>query len=131
MGMLLQPRAPSTAGRMDDRAASLLYFDGRPQAHGLFEYLLHESMSPSETVDVPMLLAPEPFIGACLYQHIPHVSVNSLHNLTEAAYVLPPASARHPSLKVLSFQYTWKEAHRPDVNMFLISPLASGDRPHG
>ncbi len=76
--VLLQSRAPSTAGRIDDRSTSLLYFDGRAQAHGLFEYLLHESMFASETVDVPMLLAPEPFIGASLYQHIPYVSLSSL-----------------------------------------------------
>ena len=134
--MLQQLRAPSTIGRMDDRAASLLYFDGRPQAHGLFEYLLHESMSPSETSDVPMLLAPEPFIGACLYQHIPHVSVTSLHNLIEAAHLLPPTSARRPSLQVPSASVTVssmirKEAHSPAVSTLLMSLPACGERPHG
>lgn len=72
--MLLQSWAPSTSGRSDDRAASLLYFDGRPQAHGLFEFLMHETLGSSEAVDVPMLLASAPFIGATLHQHIPHVS---------------------------------------------------------
>ena len=59
---------------MDGKAASLLYFDGRPQAHGLFEYLLHEAAGPSQAVDVPLLLAPVPYIGACLHQLTPHVS---------------------------------------------------------
>ena len=71
--LLLQSWAPSTSGRSDDKAASLLYFDGRPQAHGLFEFLMHETLGASEAVDVPMLLAPVPFTGATLHQHVPHV----------------------------------------------------------
>ena len=70
---LLQSCAPSPSVRSDDKAASLLYFDGRLQAHGLFDFLLHEAMLSSEAVDVPTLLAPVPFIGATLHQHIPQV----------------------------------------------------------
>ena len=71
--MLLQSWAPSTSARSDDRAASLLFFDSRPQAHGLFEFLMHETLGSSEAVDVPMLLASAPFIGATLHQHVTHV----------------------------------------------------------
>ncbi|CAL5222421.1 g4783 [Coccomyxa viridis] len=65
--------APSTSGRSDDKAASLLYFDDRPQAHGLFEFLMHETLGSSEAVDVPMLLGPVPFVGATFHQHVPHM----------------------------------------------------------
>lgn len=92
-------------------------------------------MSTSETVDVPLLLAPEPFIGAYLHQHIPHVCLTSLHNLTEA-YLLPPGSESHPSLSVLSASVTFSSiAGRKHaglrVNMSLMSPVASGNRLHG
>ena len=70
----MQSWAPSTSGRSDDKAASLLYFDDRPQAHGLFEFLMHETLGSSEAVDVPMLLGPVPFVGATFHQHVPHVS---------------------------------------------------------
>ena len=72
--VLVQSWAPSTAARSDDKAASLLYFDGRPQAHGLYDFLMHDALTSSEAVDVPMLLAPLPFLGATLHQHVPHVS---------------------------------------------------------
>ena len=95
----MQSRAPSTAGRTDGKAASLLYFDGRPQAHGLFEYLLHESVGPSEAVDVPTLMAPVPYIGACLHQLTPHVSTVSrpLHVVVLKCFIrgLPLPTALH------------------------------------
>ena len=75
---LSQSCAPSPSVRSDDKAASLLYFDGRPQAHGLFDFLLHEAILSSEAVDIPTLLAPVPFIGATLHQHIPQVSPDPL-----------------------------------------------------
>ena len=96
----VQSRAPSTASRVDGKAASLLYFDGRPQAHGLFEYLLHESMGPSEAVDVPTLMAPVPYIGACLHQLTPHVSTASppqpIVVLEYFLYYLRLLAAPHP-----------------------------------
>ena len=62
---------------MDGKPASLLAFEGAAAAHGLFEWLLGQGGaclgSGMESADVPLLLAPVPFVGACIHQLQPQV----------------------------------------------------------
>lgn len=65
-----------TSGReQDNTRESLLYFEGPVEVQGLFEYLFNESRRfCGEECDVPLLMAPVAFPGACLKQLHPKVS---------------------------------------------------------
>lgn len=63
-----QRKAPVSAASIDGKPASLLFFEGATRVHGLFEHLLFEASSSSEHTDVPLLMAPVPFLGASLQQ---------------------------------------------------------------
>ncbi|KAK9797426.1 hypothetical protein WJX73_000930 [Symbiochloris irregularis] len=61
--------AMKAVAAIDGTARSLLLFQGAGNVQGLFDYLLAGVMEESATtVDVPSLLAPVPFPGACLHQ---------------------------------------------------------------
>lgn len=72
-----QKKAPSTAAGVDSKAGSLLEFEGGAHVHGLFEWLLAEGAACSgaggEPADVPLLLAPVPFLGATIHLLQPQV----------------------------------------------------------
>ena len=71
--VLQKPSA--TAGReVDNSRESLLWFEGPLEVQGLFEYLFNEQRKVcGEECDVPVLLAPTAFPGACLKQTRPKV----------------------------------------------------------
>ena len=76
------PGADAAVG-VDGKPASLLTFAGARQVHGLYNWLLDSQ--GGEACDVPQLLAPEPFLGACLHRTEPQVhtwSRSFLHCLT-------------------------------------------------
>lgn len=65
------PVAPGADAARDGTAASALLFSGGVAAHGLFDYLYNEvsfAKLLEETSDVPLLLAPVPFEGGCLFR---------------------------------------------------------------
>ena len=64
------PGADAAVG-VDGKPASLLTFTGARQVHGLYNWLLDSQ--GGEACDVPQLLAPEPFLGACLHRTEPQV----------------------------------------------------------
>jgi hypothetical protein len=70
---VLQSKGPNLALGIDNKPESLLFFDGTSRVHGLFEYLLFDTISSTEQVDVPLLIAPVPFLGASLHQLQPQV----------------------------------------------------------
>lgn len=72
---VLQSRGPTLAAGIDNKPESLLFFEGASRVHGLFEYLLCEHSSSTELADVPLLLAPVPFLGATLHQLQPQVGM--------------------------------------------------------
>ena len=52
----------------------LIPCSGAASAQGLADYLLHNLTSDDQAVDVPVLLAPSPFMRASLHQAQPQVS---------------------------------------------------------
>eukprot|EP00850_Spirogloea_muscicola_P020375 SM000214S06769 [mRNA] locus=s214:52871:55776:+ [translate_table: standard] len=63
-----QTRTVDTVAAQDNSPRSLLLIEGRNNVHGLFDFLLNYRHlgGPSAGRDVPMLLSPVPFCGACL-----------------------------------------------------------------
>lgn len=63
-----------TGREQDNTRESLLYFEGPLEVQGLFEYLFNERRKVcGEDCDVPLLMAPVAFPGACLQQLHPKV----------------------------------------------------------
>ena len=63
-----------TGREQDNTRESLLYFEGPLEVQGLFEYLFNESKKVcGDECDVPLLMAPAAFPGACLKQLHPKV----------------------------------------------------------
>ena len=66
------PQGQANVGstRLDGKPCSLLYFQGLQQVSGLFEWLFDAVAAPvnmrAEGLDVPLLLAPVPFVGAAI-----------------------------------------------------------------
>ena len=59
---------------MDNKAASLLAFEGPVQVQGIYNWLLDSVMLPAaQDHDVPLLLAPTHFHGATLHYFEPEV----------------------------------------------------------
>lgn len=66
----LQVQASTALAGVDNTAKSLLLFDGAAEVQGLFDFLLNEATRIcGSDCDVPQLLAPVAFPGACLKQH--------------------------------------------------------------
>ena len=66
----LQVQASTALAGIDNTAKSLLLFDGAAEVQGLFDFLLNETTRIcGSDCDVPQLLAPVAFPGACLKQH--------------------------------------------------------------
>lgn len=63
-----------TGREQDNSRESLMYFEGPLEVQGLFEYLFNESKKVcGDECDVPLLMAPAAFPGACLKQLHPKV----------------------------------------------------------
>ena len=63
------------AGGIDNTSRSLALFQGAAAVQGLFDYLFSEALgSKGAGTDVPLLMAPVPFSGACLHQLQPQAS---------------------------------------------------------
>lgn len=70
----MQAGKDDSAISVDGTSASLLLFQGSAAVQGLFDYLLTDSIGEgAASMDVPCLLAPMPFPGACLHQLHPQV----------------------------------------------------------
>eukprot|EP00850_Spirogloea_muscicola_P019817 SM000200S05807 [mRNA] locus=s200:25311:28191:+ [translate_table: standard] len=63
-----QTRTVDTVAAQDNSPRSLLLIEGRNNVHGFFDFLLNYRHlgGPTAGRDVPMLLSPVPFCGACL-----------------------------------------------------------------
>ena len=69
-GHCLQVQASTALAGVDNTAKSLLLFDSTAEVQGLFDFLLNEATRIcGSDCDVPKLLAPVAFPGACLKQH--------------------------------------------------------------
>eukprot|EP00891_Asterochloris_glomerata_P009948 jgi/Astpho2/9948/Aster-x1619 len=67
---LVNVQASTALAGVDNTAKSLLLFDGAAEVQGLFDFLLNEATRIcGSDCDVPQLLAPVAFPGACLKQH--------------------------------------------------------------
>ena len=75
-------KAAATGRELDNTRESLLLFEGPLEVQGLFEYLYNESRRLcGEDCDVPLLIAPAAFPGACLTQQTPKVTHWTRHAL--------------------------------------------------
>ena len=71
------------------KPASLLTFTGARQVHGLYNWLLDSQ--GGEACDVPQLLAPEPFLGACLHRTEPQVPASAPTSIPSRSACRMPA----------------------------------------
>lgn len=65
---------PTGSLAVDGKPASLLFFSGSSEVHGAFDFLFTEAFKlAGDDCDVPLLLAPVPFMNAALHQLKPKV----------------------------------------------------------
>lgn len=71
---MLQALGSDSSGGTDGKPGSMLAFSGPRQVHAIYNWLLDSAMAQAaEAQDVPLLLAPVPFLGASRQRLIPQV----------------------------------------------------------